>query len=362
MRVVVAIDSFKGCLGSAEANRAAAEGVRAACPEAEVLEVTVSDGGEGFIDAFRDATGGEIVRLTVKDPLMRDVEARYLLSGETAVLEVAEACGLHRLKPAERNPLVATSYGVGQLVTDALSRGAQRLIVGLGGSATSDAGRGMLRALKADDRLQMTDERLEMRDERLEMRDERCEMIVATDVDNPLCGENGAARVFGPQKGATPAMVAQLDAEARAFAEESARRMGFDRSNEPGAGAAGGLGYAFMQYLGAERRSGIDVLLETVGLDRLVQGADLILTGEGAADRQTLMGKLPTGVLRHAAGVPVCLLAGQVRDREALLEAGFAEVRSINPPDLPLEEALRPEVAAYNLRLAAQAILRNDEK
>lgn len=347
MNVVVAIDSFKGCLRSAEANRAAAEGVHAACPTAKVREVTVSDGGEGFLDAFYDAIGGEIVRVTVKDPLERDVEARFLLKSETAVLEVAEACGLNRVKPKERNPLKATSYGVGQLLTEAVSRGAKRLIVGLGGSATSDAGQGMLEALRAGSFL--TDNR--------QSRTEGLEVIIATDVDNPLCGENGAARVFAPQKGASKEMVELLDAQARMFAKQSAQTMGFDCSGELGAGAAGGLGYAFMQFLRAKRRSGIEVLLEALRWDEWIGEADLILTGEGCADRQTLMGKLPKGILQHAKSVPVYLLAGQVHDRDLLLQAGFADVRSINPPDLPLAEALRKEVATNNLRLAAQAII-----
>ena len=336
-RIVVAIDSFKGCLRSVEANGAAAAGVREVWPDAEVKELTVSDGGEGFMEAFYAAIGGEIRSVQVHDPLMRVVTAKYLLNGETAVIEVAEACGLWRLKPEERNPLVATSYGVGEMVADAMKNGAKTIIVGLGGSGTSDAGRGMLEGLK--------------------VKGQRLKVIIATDVENPLYGENGAAAVYGPQKGATAEMVRELDERAKAFAEESAQRMGVDCSQEKGAGAAGGLGYAFMQYLHAERRSGIDLLLETIHFDDLTKEADFVITGEGAADRQTLMGKLPVGILRHSGQTPICLIAGKISDKETLLQAGFAEAECINPPGLPLEEAMRPDVAKQNIRNTVARIL-----
>ncbi len=337
MRVVLAIDSFKGCLGSAEANQAAAAGVRSVHPDAEIREITVSDGGEGFLEAFHSAVGGAFIPVAVKDPLLRDIEAHYLLDGHTAIIEMARASGLTLLAPEERNPLVATTYGTGQLVADAVRRGAERILVGLGGSATSDAGTGMLQALEDAFGPQFRESL------------EEVSFTLACDVDNPLCGENGAAQVYGPQKGASGEMVAQLDARARRFAEESARRLGYDRSGEKGAGAAGGLGYAFLEYLDAECRPGVALLLETVQFDSLVAGADLVITGEGAADRQTLMGKLPSGILEHAGGVPVCLVAGRVSDRDRLLEAGFARVECINPPGLALEEALKKEVAQRNI-------------
>ena len=332
MKTVIAIDSFKGCLSSVEANRAAAEGVRSTCPGEEIVEVPVSDGGEGFLEAFHAAIGGRFVTVPVMDPLMRSISARYLLKGQTAVLEVAEAIGLTLLGPEERNPMVASSYGVGQLVADAVKNGARHIIVGLGGSATMDAGRGMLQALTGFESL----------------RDIR--FTIAADVDNPLCGEQGAARVFGPQKGATPQMVRLLDDEARQFAADSARRFGYDRSGMKGAGAAGGLGYAFLQYLDADRQPGTELLLNTIGFDALVSDADLVITGEGSADRQTLMGKLPMGILRHSAGVPVCLIAGRVNDRPQLLQAGFSWVACINPPGLALEEAMKKTVAEENIR------------
>jgi len=332
MKIVVAIDSFKGCLSSKEANQAAAEGIRSACPDADVIQVPVSDGGEGFLDAFHAALGGTWVEVMVNDPLMRPITAKYLLHDTTAVIEMAQASGLTLLTKEERNPLVTTSYGTGQLVADAVRRGAKHIIVGLGGSATSDAGTGMLEALHGDG---------------CNHRD--VHITIATDVKNPLCGPNGAAHVFAPQKGATAADVLLLDERAKAFAEHSAQLLGYDRSEMEGAGAAGGLGYAFLQYLNAECQSGIQLLLETIGFDALVKDADLIITGEGSADRQTLMGKLPMGILQHSGDIPVCLIAGSVCDREALLKAGFAHVECINPANITLEEAMRKEVATRNI-------------
>jgi glycerate kinase len=329
--IIVAIDSFKGCLTSMEANHAAAEGIRRVLPDAEIVQVPVSDGGEGFLEAFHAAIGGELVEVTVRDPLMRPIKAKYLLKGETAVIEMAQASGLTLLTNEERNPMVATSYGTGQLVADAVRKGAKHVIVGLGGSATSDAGMGMLQALK----------------ENLLPKDVR--FTIASDVKNPLYGENGAAQVFAPQKGATADDVLQLDERARKFAEDSARHFGYDRSQEEGAGAAGGLGYAFLQYLDADCKPGIQLLLETIHFDEMVKDADLIITGEGAADRQTLMGKLPMGILQRSAGVPVCLIAGRIKNQEELLKAGFARVACINPDGITLEEAMRKEVAKRNI-------------
>lgn len=301
MKIIVAIDSFKGCLTSAEANQAASEGVYAKMPDAQVVQVPVSDGGEGWLEAFHAAMGGKIVEVNVKDPLMRTIVASYLIQGDTAVIEIAKASGLTLLSPEERNPMVATSYGTGQLVVDAVRRGCKHIIVGLGGSATSDCGIGMLRAIiNSFSKGGNWDDVRELDDVRF---------TIATDVTNPLCGEQGAAHVFAPQKGASPDMVFALDARAKRFAEASAKHLGRDCQNMPGAGAAGGLGYAFLQYMNADCCSGIDLLLDTIHFDDLLQDADLVITGEGSADRQTLMGKLPFGILQRAQRhhVPVML-------------------------------------------------------
>jgi glycerate kinase len=265
-----------------------------------------------------------------------------LVNGDTAVIEIAKAGGLTMLSAEERNPMLATSYGTGQMVADAVRRGCRHIIAGLGGSATSDCGIGMLRAIIDVFARQGTwDDIGELKD---------VSFTIATDVTNPLCGENGAACVFAPQKGATPEMVRMLDARARRFAEVSAKHFGYDRQDMPGAGAAGGLGYAFLQYMNAECRPGIELLLETISFKEMVKDADLVITGEGSADRQTLMGKLPMGILQEAGDVPVCLIAGRISDREQLLQAGFRRVECINPPGISLEEAMRKEVAIAHIK------------
>ena len=349
MKIVLAIDSFKGCLTSVEANQAAAEGIRAVRPDAEVVQVPVSDGGEGFLDAFHAALGGEMVPIVVRDPLMRRISARYLLKGDTAVIEMAQACGLTLLSADERNPLLATSYGVGLLVADAVRRGARHIIVGLGGSATSDAGIGMIRALIDAFAPHGTwDDVQALRPVRF---------TIASDVQNPLCGANGAAHVFAPQKGATPEMVSRLDARARRFAEVSARHFGYNRSQQPGAGAAGGLGYAFLQYLDADCQPGIRLLLDALHFRELISDATLIVTGEGSADRQTLMGKLPMGILQQSHGIPVALIAGRISDRDRLLRAGFAKVKCINPAGLPQEVAMQSSIACRNIAETVSQLL-----
>ena len=343
-KIIVAIDSFKGCLTSAEANQAASEGILSRMPDAKVLQMAVSDGGEGFLEAFLAAMGGEIVEVNVKDPLMRTISAQYLVQGDTAVIEIAKASGLTLLSSEERNPMVATSYGTGQLVVDAVRKGCKRIIVGLGGSGTSDCGIGMLRAIiDAFAKGGSWDDVSELDDVRF---------TIATDVTNPLCGENGAAYVFGPQKGASHDDVLALDARAKRFAEASAKHLGHDCQNTPGAGAAGGLGYAFLQYMNADCRSGIDLLLDTIHFEDLLQDTDLVITGEGSADRQTLMGKLPFGILQRAQRhhVPVMLIAGRIADEQLLLDAGFSHIACINPPNLPLEIALQPATAKENIR------------
>jgi glycerate kinase len=279
---------------------------------------------------------------------MRPITARYLLKGETAVIEMAQASGLTLLKKEERNPLVATTYGTGQLVADAVGKGARQIIVGLGGSATSDAGIGMLRALIDGLSPTLSNRWQQPRWDDIEVLKD-IHFTIASDVKNPLCGKNGAAHVFAPQKGATPDDVLALDERARKFAEMSARHFGYDRSNAEGAGAAGGLGYAFLQYLNADCKPGIQLLLDTIGYKALVKDAYLVVTGEGSADRQTLMGKLPMGILQQSGAVPVCLIAGRISDREQLLQAGFSHVVCINPAGIALEEAMQKKVAVQHI-------------
>lgn len=345
MKIVLAIDSFKGCLSSQEVEETFAGALQQ--QGAEVIALPMSDGGEGMLETFISALQGSFIDAPVHDPLMRSICARYGRTADgTAVIETARACGLTLMTAEERNPLLATTYGVGELIAHAIKQGSRNFIIGLGGSGTSDAGTGMLQAL-AD--IFTTSQKVE------ELPDsclKECHFTLACDVRNPLYGPHGAAHIFGPQKGATPEMVNQLDERAKRFAQESARQMGKDLSQHPGAGAAGGLGYAFLQYFHTRMESGADLLLNLIHFDQQLKGADLVITGEGYADRQTLMGKLPERVLRRAQkqNIPVWLLAGQADDTARLLEAGFTKVDSITPKEMPLEETLQTETAKRNIR------------
>ena len=369
-KIIIACDSYKGCLSSREVNEAIASGVQewnadAAFPEIICLEM--SDGGEGMLDAFLSAMKGERVSIHAHDALMRWIETEYGIVNDTAIIEIAQTAGLALIEPEQRNPMKATSWGVGEMIMNAYRRGVRHFIVGLGGSATSDCGIGMLKA--------MGDDWKKIRRE--------CSFVLASDVTNPLCGENGAAYVFAPQKGADAKMVQMLDDRARKFAEVSSRHFGYDRSEAPGAGAAGGLGYAFLQYFNAEARPGAELLLDEIGFDVLILDADLVITGEGHSDKQTLMGKLPQRILEHVrkcresdkshvacsqfagdckspessessespdSSFPlVWLVSGGVSDRLAMQNAGFDRVIQVTPDNMPLEEAMKPDVARNNI-------------
>ena len=348
MNILLAFDSFKGCMSSDEANAVASSVLQPYFPNDDIIALPLSDGGEGWLTAYQQAIGGQLIPVATHDPMMRRVTAHYLRLGDTAVIEVAQASGLSLLQPEERNPMRATSYGTGEILAKAMLDGCRKFVIGLGGSATSDAGIGMIRALidvlapsgRFDD-IDMI---------------RQCSFTLGSDVTNPLCGEQGAAYVFAPQKGADAAMVRVLDERARRFAEISARHFGYDRSHEAGAGAAGGLGYAFMEYMNAMCESGARLLLRAARWSRLLPATRFVLTGEGASDAQTLMGKLPQIVLSEARGsqppVPVYLFAGRVADREQLLAAGFADVCAITPTEQPLDEAMRKDVARRNLSTA----------
>lgn len=345
MKFILAIDSFKGCLTSMEAENVVAEsfGKR----EIETLCLPMSDGGEGMLEAFTSALGGTLEPVYIHNHMMRRVDAQYGITADgTAIIEVAQACGLTQIKEDERNPMRSTTYGVGELLSRAVKRGCRKFIIGLGGTGTSDAGIGMIRALVD------IFARGKNFDEAMKTELGECRFTLASDVCNPLYGENGAAHVFAPQKGATPEMVEMLERRAKLFADKSALHFGFDKSSEPGAGAAGGLGYAFMQYLGAEVKSGGDLLLDIIGFDNKIKDADMVITGEGRADRQTLMGKLPYKILQRGKelGVPVGLIAGQIAEKERLLSAGFAFADCITPKEQPLAEAIKKETALGNLQ------------
>ena len=362
-KVIIAIDSFKGCLSSQEAGEAAASGIRQVCPDCQVRVVPVADGGEGLLEALVGVTGGSLIHCHAHGPLMEVRDTCYGLSGDgrTAFIEMARISGLPLVPEEQRNPLLTTTYGTGELMVDALRRGCKRILVGLGGSATNDAGIGMLQALgfrfldetgadaglggQALERVKRVDASGVMAEVR------ETTFIAACDVHNPLHGPEGAACIFAPQKGATPEIVKELDAGLRHFSEVLRRELGADISTLPGAGAAGGMGGGLSAFLHAELKPGIDLMLEAADFSTLLHGADLVITGEGRADRQTLMGKVPAGILREASrqGIPVLLLAGQVKDQRALLRAGFQAVQCINPPDTPLDMAMCPDFARRQL-------------
>ena len=338
MKIVVAPDSFKGCLSAREVADALASALRERHPDWTVVEHPLSDGGEGTVDTVVPALGGTFREAVVSDPLGRPVSARYGLSGDTAILEVAEACGLKRLSPEERNPLIASTYGVGELLLAARNAGARRLVVGLGGTATCDGGAGMMRVPHLREALA------------------DCRIEILCDVAIPFIGPEGTARVYAPQKGAFPADVEVLEKRLEALAGTILEETGVDVLALPSAGAAGGLAGAFQAWLKAESVSGIDRILDLTGFDAVVSGADIVLTGEGKSDRQTLSGKVALGVLRRAKGVPVFLVSGRIEDAEALSAAGFAGLVPVSPESLPLQEAMKPEVAKENLRKAVISI------
>lgn len=340
--IILAIDSFKGCMSSVEAEDAVEQGLRERWHDAKIVKVPVTDGGDGMLKVFLQLFDCKEIIVNCHDALMRPIQANYAVREDnTVIIETALSCGINLLKQQDLNPLRAISYGLGELFADALQRGYRKFIIGLGGSATSDCGLGMLAALK--DILGKNWRDKFLRD---------LDITLASDVNNPLFGERGAAVVFGPQKGATPEMIVCLDRRAHTFARMAAAQLGFDCSLNSGAGAAGGLGYAFMQFMNAKVVSGADVLLETINFNSLIEGADLIITGEGSADCQTLMGKIPAKVLEYGLSkrVPVVLIAGKVADSATLLKAGFTKVQCITPQDMLLAEAMKPIIAKENIR------------
>lgn len=345
MKIICAFDSFKGCMSAREACQTAATGLRERYPDAEILCLPISDGGEGMVESIADAIGAKMVSVKVHDPLMQIIEAKYAINtdGDTAYMEMAAASGLPLVPENKRNPMVTTTYGVGDMIKDAVARGCKNIVMGIGGSATCDGGKGMVDCLKDVMPLPL-------------------EITVASDVNNPLYGENGAAYVFAPQKGATPEQVKLLDEQLRDFARETEKN-GIAQphlAEYPGAGAAGGLGYGLMAYLGATLKSGIDLVLDTICFDEQIKDAAFVVTGEGKSDRQTLMGKVPMGILNRAKrlGIPVHILSGAIVDSDCLKEAGFASIHSINETDnRPLSVLMQKDVAMANMKKSASSNL-----
>ncbi|MDF2725957.1 MAG: glycerate kinase [Paenibacillus sp.] len=358
LRVIVAPDSFKGSLSSVQAAEAIRAGIQKARPDAEVAIIPMADGGEGTVDAVLAAVGGERITLQVEGPLGEPVEAAYgvLADGRTAVIEMAAASGLPLLASSQRDPLITSTYGTGQLVRDALARGVERILIGLGGSATNDGGMGLAQALG----VRFIDEAGKTIDERgagrllssiasidtsgIDPQLAAACITVLSDVTNPLCGPTGASAVYGPQKGATPDKVELLDQGLAHYAAQIAAHNGRLVRDVPGAGAAGGLGAGLIAFCNAEMKPGIAVILELAGFEQAAAGAQLIITGEGRTDGQTAFGKVPSGIAAAArqAGVPVvCLSGGLGEGVDQLYEIGIAALFSITNRPMTLEEAMQ---------------------
>ncbi|CAI1558281.1 MULTISPECIES: glycerate kinase [Serratia] len=368
-KVVIAPDSFKESLSAMAVAEAIERGFRQIYPQVQYVKLPMADGGEGTVDSMVAATGGEIVRVEVTGPLGQPVSAFYGLlgEGETAVIEMAAASGLHLAPKGQRDPRITTSYGTGELILAALEHGVKTIILGIGGSATNDGGAGMMQALGArllDDQQQPLPPggaalaRLAQIDlSAVDPRLQQVSVTAACDVDNPLCGPHGASAVFGPQKGATPEMVTQLDAALSHFGSLLQQATGREVLNAPGAGAAGGMGAALLGMLNARLRPGIEIVIETLRLEEALRDADLVITGEGRLDSQSIHGKTPIGVARVAKrhGLPVIGIAGSLsKDYQVVHQHGIDAAFSVLDRVVTLEEALTD--AADNLEVTARNV------
>ncbi len=355
MKVVIAPDSYKGCLSALEVAKAMERGVLSAIPAAEVRKIPIADGGEGTVAALVTATNGQLRQTAVTDPLGNKINAHWgvLGDGRTAVIEMAAASGLPLVPKEKRDPRFTTTFGTGELIQAALAEGLPKIIIGIGGSATNDGGTGMARALgvrflAADGREVAPGggslaEICQIDTTGLDPRLINTEIVVACDVDNPLCGTRGASAVFGPQKGATPEMVQQLDAGLAKYASCAQQATGRDVADKAGAGAAGGLGAGLMFFTPAQLKPGVEIVLDAVGFSDIVHDADFVITGEGRTDFQTAFGKAPVGVAKVAKthGVPVfCISGGLGEGADDVLAQGIDAVMSICDRPLSLEECM----------------------
>jgi glycerate 2-kinase len=355
MKIIIAPDKFKGSMSAAKAAESIARGIKSVMPAAQLQLIPLSDGGEGLIDSLVGSAKGTLMHSVVADPLGSPVKAAWGLldDGKTAVIEMSTASGLTLVPEEKRNPSIATTYGTGELIKAALDHGCTRLIIGIGGSATSDGGAGMAQALGArfyDQHGQMLNYggaellRLDRIDvSALDNRLQSLTTLVACDVDNPLNGPLGASRIYGPQKGASPELVDTLDAALSNYAQVVKKDLGVKIDNVPGAGAAGGLGAGLIAFLGAELRSGIELVLDALQIDQLLPGCSLLITAEGKLDAQSAHGKAPVGIARRAArfGVPVIALAGSIEsDLEQFHSEGLSACFAIADGPLTLEQSI----------------------
>ncbi len=373
MNIVVAIDSLKGSLSSLEAGAAVSEGIHRAMKDANVVVRPLADGGEGTVEALALGMNGRIEKVMVTGPLGAKVEAAYGIvdAAKTAIIEMSAAAGITLLDEKERNPLDTTTFGVGELICDAIAKGCRNFIVGIGGSATNDGGIGMLNALgyeflDADGRqvpfgakgLALLEK---ISDEHVIPVLKECHFKVACDVTNTLCGEQGCSAVFGPQKGATPDMIAQMDEWLAHYAKLTGEKYPKADMNQTGTGAAGGLGFAFLSYTDAVLEPGVKIILDETRLENYIKNADIVVTGEGRLDSQTVMGKAPIGVavIAKKYGKPVIAFSGYVTDDAVLsnehgIDAFFPILRTVTT----LDEAMNSENAGKNMILTAEQVFR----
>ncbi len=372
MKIVIAIDSFKGSLSSAEAGKAAAEGIRRVFGSADIVIRPVADGGEGTTEALVTGLNGRFAETVVTDPVGRRINAVYgILPDNTAVIEMAAASGLPLLSESERDPMVTTTYGTGELILDAIKQGCRNFIIGIGGSATNDGGIGCLQALgfgMLDKNGRQTGYGAKGLSQLVRITGcnavpqlRECSFNVACDVTNPLCGEKGCSTVFAPQKGADPEMVRKMEGYMRKYAELAKSFAPAASPDTAGAGAAGGLGFALMYFLNAGLRSGVDLIISETGLEKAIADADIVVTGEGCIDGQTAMGKAPAGIAETAGkyGKPVIAFCGAVREGAELcnekgIDAYFPVLRSV----CTLEEAMDSSAAYKNLADTAEQVFR----
>lgn len=371
MKLLVAFDSFKGSLTSLEAAEAFGEGWLSAEPTAEITKIAIADGGEGTLSALIETMGGEWCMVEASDPIGRPIVVRYGVAGGRAIIESATASGLTLLKAKERNPLNTTTYGLGEVIRSALDSGHRDFIITLGGSATNDGGVGMLQALgyrfydSYGNELRgggkILDKIAKIDCQRAHSALGESRFTIASDVDNPLLGDQGATRIYSPQKGADSAMVELLERGMANYAKQVQKTLNKDFNNAKGAGAAGGLGYALLAFMGATMRSGIDIVIEATGLRERAKACDIIITGEGRLDRQTTMGKAPGGILRIAQELckPVIAVGGTIAHCKELDNSAFEALYAITPEGMSLDEAMQSEVAKENLLRCAQRIAKD---
>lgn len=372
MKIVIAVDSFKGCLSSSSIANAVEEGIQNTLPGCEMIKVPIADGGEGTVDALVDATQGKIITIPVHNPLMQPIQASYGMTGDgqTAIIEMSAASGLDLIPLRPGNVMDTTTYGTGEMIADAIERGCRNFIIGVGGSATNDAGTGMMQALGVRFTDEMGNEvekggkslssirHIDTQNQLSELQD--CTFHIATDVTNPFYGPQGAACIFGPQKGGNEEQIKALDKGMKHLAELIFETTGKEIGHLPGAGAGGGMGGGCVAFLQANISPGIELIMDYLHFDEIIRGTGLVITGEGKMDRQTLFGKVPVGIARAAASqqIPVIAITGQLditADKE-LREAGLSAIFPIHPAPISLEKAMQPDYAYRNIRRTIEQI------